>query len=74
MREANLDELRQMDQEIRETIDPRPHPPVSKTTRVQPPSNPAGTPSEPGSVNTDVQAAPASDTPRGEGSDLPEKQ
>ncbi|HJS17291.1 MAG TPA: twin-arginine translocase TatA/TatE family subunit [Anaerolineales bacterium] len=63
MREANLEELREMDQEIRETIDPRP--PVLKTTRQQLPSNQPAAPSEPGSVNTDAQ---------GEGSDSPEKQ
>ena len=40
MREANLEELTEMDSEIRNNIDPRPpRPPVSRTEPVPPPSN-----------------------------------
>ena len=47
MREANLEELKEMDRDIRNNIDPRPRPPVSKPDREQTPSNPAGTPPQP---------------------------
>ena len=72
MREANLDELREMDKEIRETIDPRP--PASRTTRERPLSNQTSTHSKPGTVNTDAQAVPPQEVSPGEGSDSPEKQ
>lgn len=62
MREANLDELKEMDREIRNNIDPRPRPPAPKTDRVQSPPTPASPPSQPESENTDTQSA----TPRRE--------
>jgi sec-independent protein translocase protein TatB len=40
MREANLDELREMDREIRNNLDPRPRPPASGSNREPPPSEP----------------------------------
>jgi sec-independent protein translocase protein TatB len=40
MREANLEELKEMDRDIRNNIDPRPpQPPVSRPPRPRPPSN-----------------------------------
>ncbi len=54
MREANLEELKDMEREIRNSIDPRPpRPPVSSQTRPQPqplPDQAAPSP-EPGSTN-----------------------
>jgi sec-independent protein translocase protein TatB len=54
MREANLDELKEMNQEIRNSIDPRP--PVSRPPRQQPPSNQAAAPVEPGPSNPEPPA------------------
>ena len=57
MREANLDELREMDREIRNNIDPRPRPPASGPKQEQPPENSAETPPQPPST-----ASPSSDS------------
>lgn len=57
MREANLDELKEMDREIRNNIDPRPHPPVSKPERGQTPPGSDSPASQPGSDNSGPQAA-----------------
>jgi sec-independent protein translocase protein TatB len=62
MREANLDELKEMDREIRNNIDPRPRPPAPKTDRTQSPPSPASPPPQPGIESTGSQAA----TPRRE--------
>lgn len=40
MREANLEELKEMDREIRNSIDPRPHPPASRSDHERYPSRP----------------------------------
>jgi sec-independent protein translocase protein TatB len=50
MREANIEELQQMDRDIREnlnSIDPRRQPPASSPSPDSPPSNEAATPPEP---------------------------
>lgn len=47
MREANIEELQQIDRDIRNNIDPRPQPPAASASRAAPPSNPAGTPPQP---------------------------
>jgi len=62
MREANLEELKEMDREIRNNIDPRPRPPAPKTDHGQTPPSPASPPPQPESGNSAPQAA----TPRRE--------
>jgi sec-independent protein translocase protein TatB len=57
MREANLDELREMDREIRNNIDPRPRPPATGSKREQSPENSAETSPQPPST-----ASPSSDS------------
>jgi hypothetical protein len=50
MREANIEELQEMDRDIREnlnSIDPRRQPPASSPSPDSPPSNEAATPPEP---------------------------
>lgn len=62
MREANLEDLREIDRDIRNNLDPRPRPPVVKPT-------PSGTPPQP-------QPAPPStsdESARPEDSGTPEK-
>lgn len=58
MREANLEELKEMDREIRNNIDPRPRPPAPKTDREQAPPPPASHPSQPGPENSGPQTVP----------------
>ncbi|HSK66248.1 MAG TPA: hypothetical protein VK888_04915, partial [Anaerolineales bacterium] len=53
MREANLEELREMDREIRNNIDPRPRSPALGPTREPSPSDPAQSPSQPPSAPPD---------------------
>jgi sec-independent protein translocase protein TatB len=59
MREANLDDLREMDREIRNNIDPRPRPPAPGPTRESSPPDPVQSPSQPPSAplenNTEQQ-------------------
>lgn len=52
MREANLDDLRNMDQEIRNSIDPRP----PRPPRPQPPANQAAPPPQQESANPEPPA------------------
>jgi sec-independent protein translocase protein TatB len=59
MREANLEELQQMDREIRNSIDPRP--PASRPPRQQPPANQAAPPAEPLSSSPEPPATPPSE-------------
>ena len=47
MREANLEELREMDREIRNNIDPRPRPPAGGPKRETSSAEPAQTPPPP---------------------------
>ncbi len=54
MREANLEELREMDREIRNNIDPRPRPPAPGPNREPPPPDPAQSPSQPPSATPDT--------------------
>lgn len=54
MREANM-ELQEMDKEIRQTIDPRPQPPVSSTSRSLPSSNQTDTPPQSPGANDDTK-------------------
>jgi sec-independent protein translocase protein TatB len=67
MREANLEELRNMDRDIRNSIDPRP--PVSQPARQQLPPKPATAPTEAESANPETPAdapsepAPPADNP-----------
>jgi sec-independent protein translocase protein TatB len=72
MREANLDELKEMDRDIRNSIDPRP--PVTRSPRPQPPStlNTPSPESDPASPEPPT-AAPSEPTPPAESSD-PEQQ
>ena len=46
MREANLDELREMDREIRNNIDPRPRPPEPRKNPEPSTANPGEAPSQ----------------------------
>lgn len=61
MREANLEELKEMDKEIRNAIDPRP--PASKPPRPQTPLNQAADSPEPGSVKTEPTAPDDPESP-----------
>ena len=64
MREANLDQLKEMDQDIRNTIDPRPpHPSAQRPIRKQPPSNQNAASPTPGTDNPEPPASSASDIP-----------
>ena len=54
MREANLEELREMDREIRNNIDPRTRPPAPGPNREPSPSDPAQSPSQPPSAPPDT--------------------
>ena len=54
MREANLEELREMDREIRNNIDPRTRPPAPGPNREPSPSDPAQSPSQPPSTPPDT--------------------
>lgn len=54
MREANLEELREMDREIRNNIDPRPRPPAPGPNREPSPPDPAQSPSQPPSATPDT--------------------
>lgn len=72
MREANLEELKDMDREIRNNIDPRPRPPVSKSNREQPPSNQAATP-PPEPDNTGTQTNTPRETSTRDGSGDPDQ-
>ena len=72
MREANLEELREMDRDIRNSIDPRP--PASRPPRQQPPSNQAAAPAEPLPSNPEPPAvAPHESIPPADNTG-PEKQ
>ena len=52
MREANLEELKEMEKEIRNSIDPRPpQTPVTSSTRPQPQPNPIPSPTDPESAH-----------------------
>ncbi len=53
MREANMEELRSLGKDIRQSIDPR-HPSGSTLSRELPPSNPAETSPQPPSDNNDA--------------------
>jgi sec-independent protein translocase protein TatB len=53
MREANLEELREMDREIRNNIDPRPRPPAPGPSRESSPADPAQSPPKPPSAAPD---------------------
>lgn len=66
MREANLEELKEMDREIRNNLDPRPRPPAVKSSREQPAPGPAASPAPP---HTD--ASP--EAPMPPGNDAPEQ-
>lgn len=64
MREANLEQLKDMDQELRNSIDPRPpRPPVSRPNRTQPPSNPAAVSPEPRPAADESSTAAGQETP-----------
>lgn len=54
MREANLEDLREMDREIRNNIDPRPRPPAPGPNREPSPPDPAQSPSQPPSAPPDT--------------------
>lgn len=58
MREANLEELKEMDREIRNNIDPRPRSPASKSDRGKAPPTPASPPPEPDPDTTGSQDTP----------------
>jgi sec-independent protein translocase protein TatB len=65
MREANLEDLKEMNQEIRNSIDPRP--PVARPPRQQPPPNPTSPSLKPESANPEPPAAaPPEPTPPAE--------
>ncbi len=53
MREANMEELRGLEKDIRQSIDPR-HSGVSTPSQELPPSNPEQTPPQPSTDNTDT--------------------
>ena len=53
MREANLEELREMDREIRNNIDPRPRPPAPGPNREPSLPDPAQPPPQPPSAASD---------------------
>ncbi len=72
MREANLDELKEMDRDIRNSIDPRP--PVSKPPRPQPPVNQAVPSSEPEPAETESPATADPETPAQADNTGPEQQ
>lgn len=55
MREANMEELKQMDRDIRNSIDPRGQPSASSPGQKLPPSNSAVTPPQPSAENTDSE-------------------
>ncbi len=56
MREANLEDLREMDREIRNNIDPRPRPPAPDPTRAPSSPDPAKSPSQPPSAPSDTHS------------------
>jgi sec-independent protein translocase protein TatB len=55
MREANMDELQQMGQDIRNSIDPRPQAPTSSPRRNPAPSNPTEISPQPPADQTDIE-------------------
>ena len=71
MREANLDELREMDRDIRNNIDPRP--PVSRPPRQQPPSKPADASTGPEAATPGSQADPSEPIPPADNTDPDQK-
>ena len=73
MREANLEELKEMDREIRNNIDPRPRPSAPKTDGTQTPPSPASSPPRPESDNTGTQTTPPRREYPPQGSDNPEQ-
>ncbi len=52
MREANMD-MQQMEKDLRNSIDPRPHPPAVSPSRSVPPSNQVDVPPQTPTVNSD---------------------
>lgn len=52
MREANMD-MQQMDKDLRNSIDPRPHPPAASPSRSVPPSNQTDVSPQIPTVNSD---------------------
>lgn len=56
MREANLEDLREMDREIRNNIDPRPRPSAPGPTREPSPPEPKQSPSQPPSAAPDTHS------------------
>lgn len=58
MREANMEELQQLDRDIRNSIDPRQKPAASPPSGTASPSNQTGTPPQPPTDNTDTEAQP----------------
>ena len=56
MREANLEDLREMDREIRNNIDPRPRPPAPGPAREPSPPEPEQSPSQPPSAAPDTNS------------------
>ena len=56
MREANLEDLREMDREIRNNIDPRPRPPAPGPAREPSPPEPEQSPSQPPSAAPDTHS------------------
>jgi sec-independent protein translocase protein TatB len=60
MREANIEEVQALGNELRQSIDPRPRPPASSASRNVPPSNPAQTTPPPAADNADI---PTGDEP-----------
>lgn len=64
MREANIEQLKDMDQDLRNAIDPRsPRPPVSRPNRTQPPSTPAASFPEPRPAANEPSTAASQETP-----------
>ena len=72
MREANMEELQEMGQEIRNSIDPRP--PVSRPPRQQSPSTQAASPPEPLPSNPEPPAVAPDETTQPADNTGPEKQ
>jgi sec-independent protein translocase protein TatB len=73
MREANLEELKEMDRDIRNNIDPRPRPPAPKSDRGQSPPGPATPPVKTDLDNTESQASPPRREYPPQGSNDPEE-
>jgi hypothetical protein len=57
MREANMEDLKDLGRDIRQNIDPR-RPSVSSPSRELPPSNPTETPPQPPTDNMDTPQEP----------------